>query len=82
MGALPATENLHSKKGRTHNLQLDRLPFQLNGADLEVDTNSTDVALGVGVVSETQQQAGLGERQRIQGITRRKNAPCRHQSLR
>ena len=40
-------------------LEFDRLSVQLNGADLEVHANCTDVGLCVGVVSKTKQEAGL-----------------------
>lgn len=36
----------------THNLKFDGLAIQLNGADLEVNPNGTNVALCVGVVLE------------------------------
>lgn len=45
----------------THNLQLHSLALQLNGSNLEVDTDSANVALGVRVVRETQQETGLGK---------------------
>ena len=48
-----------NEKRDTDNLKLHGLSFQLNGADLEVDSNSTDVALRVGVVSESQKEARL-----------------------
>lgn len=41
----------------TYDLQLDGLAFQLDGSDFEIDTNGRNVAFGVGVISETQQQA-------------------------
>jgi len=44
---------------RVPDLQLDRLAVELDGADFKVDTNRADVALGVGVVREAQQQARL-----------------------
>ena len=40
-------------------LQFDGLPVQLDGADLEVDPDGGDVGLGVGVVGEAEQEAGL-----------------------
>lgn len=43
----------------TYNLQFHRLAFQLDSPNLKVDSNGADVALGVGVVCETQKQAGL-----------------------
>ena len=49
------------KKANTHNLELDGLAFELNGANLKVDTDRGNVALGVGVVRETEQEAGLGQ---------------------
>jgi len=42
-------------------LELDDLAVELNGADLEVDTDGGDVALSVGVVSEADEQAGLAD---------------------
>lgn len=43
----------------TDNLEFHRLSLQLDSADLEINSNSTDVALRVGIVRETQKQAGL-----------------------
>ena len=43
----------------TDNLEFHRLSLQLNSADLEINTNSADVALRVGIVRETQKQTGL-----------------------
>lgn len=43
----------------TYNLKLDGLSFQLDGADLEINANGRDVALRVGVIGKTQEQAGL-----------------------
>ena len=43
----------------TYNLELHGLALKLNGPNLEVDTNSTDVALGVGVVRKPEEQTGL-----------------------
>lgn len=43
----------------THNLQLHCLSLELNCPDLEVDANGADIALGVGVVCEPEEQAGL-----------------------
>jgi hypothetical protein len=42
-----------------HNLQLHRFSLKLDSPDLEIDTNSADVALGVCVICKTQQKAGL-----------------------
>ncbi len=42
-----------------YDLKFHGLSFQLNSADLEVNSNGTDVALGVGIVCETQQQTRL-----------------------
>ncbi len=44
----------------THNLKFHRLPFELNGTNLEIHTNRGDITLGVRVVSEPKEQAGLG----------------------
>ena len=38
-------------------LQLDGFAVQLNGPNLEIDTDGADVAFGVGVVREPQQKA-------------------------
>lgn len=46
-------------KRNTYNLEFDRLALELNGANLKVDTNSGDIALGVGVVCKPQKQATL-----------------------
>lgn len=43
----------------THNLQLDSLAFELDGANFEVDADGGDVALGVRVIGETEEQAGF-----------------------
>jgi hypothetical protein len=40
-------------------LQLDCLPVEVDGADLEVHANGGDVRLGVGVVGESHEQTGL-----------------------
>ena len=42
--------------GNTYNLKLHSLALQLDGADLEVDTDGTNVALGVCVVGEPEQE--------------------------
>ena len=46
-------------RNNTHNLELDGLALELNGANLEVDTDRGDVALRVSVVRETEKQARL-----------------------
>ena len=38
--------------GGTYDLEFDGLPLQLDGPNLEIDTNGGDVALRVSVVSE------------------------------
>ena len=38
----------------TYNLELNSLAFQLNSANLEVNTNSRDVALGVCIVRKAE----------------------------
>jgi hypothetical protein len=43
----------------TDNLEFHSLSLQLNSADLEINSNRTDVALRVGIVRETQKQTGL-----------------------
>jgi hypothetical protein len=59
--------------GATHDLKLDGLALEVDGADLEVDldvssyqarathANGRDVALGVGVVGEAEEQARLAD---------------------
>lgn len=47
--------------GPTHDLKLDSLALEVNGADLEVDTNGRDVALGVRVVGESEKQTRLAD---------------------
>lgn len=42
--------------GRTYNLKFDGLALELDGADLEVDTDGANVALGVCVVSEPEEE--------------------------
>ena len=39
----------------TYYLQFHRLSFKLDSSNLEIDTNSTDIALSVRIVRETQQ---------------------------
>jgi hypothetical protein len=51
----------------THDLQLDGLALELDGANLKVDADRGDVALRVRVVRESEKQAGL----RAVGISRR-----------
>jgi hypothetical protein len=43
----------------THDLKLHSLALEVDGADLEVDTNGGDVAFGVGVVGETEEKTRL-----------------------
>lgn len=43
----------------TDNLEFHSLSLQLNSADLEINSNRTDVALRVGIVRETQKQTRL-----------------------
>lgn len=43
----------------THDLELYGLALELNGPDLEVDANGGDVALGIGIIGKTEQQARL-----------------------
>lgn len=45
----------------THNLQLDRLALEFDGPDLEVDADGGDVGFGVGVVCETEEEAGFAD---------------------
>lgn len=45
--------------GSAHDLELNGLALKLNSSDLEVDADGGDVGLGVGVVCETQQEAGF-----------------------
>ena len=44
---------------RVPDLQLDGLPVQLDGPDLEVDSDCANVGFGVRVVGKTQEQAGF-----------------------
>jgi hypothetical protein len=57
--------NLNSAEGGTSSkvnvAHLDDLAIQLNGANLEVDANGRDVAVSVGIISETEKQAGLAD---------------------
>lgn len=41
----------------THNLKLHSLAVELDGPDLEVDADGGDVALGVGIIGETEKKA-------------------------
>ena len=43
----------------TDNLEFHGLAVQLDSPNLEVNANSTDVALGVGVVRKPEEQTGL-----------------------
>lgn len=45
----------------SYNLQLHCLAIELDRPDLEVHTNGRNVALGIGVVGEPQQQARLSD---------------------
>ena len=47
------------REGARPLLQLDGLAVELDRADLEVNADGGDMALGVRVVGEAQQQAGL-----------------------
>ncbi len=44
------------QKDKTYNLKLHSLAFELNGANLEVDTDCANVTFGVCVVSEPEQE--------------------------
>lgn len=44
---------------KSYNLELHSLAIELNGTNLEVDADRGDVRLGVCVVGESEQQAGL-----------------------
>ena len=46
---------------RVPDLQLDSLSLELNGTDLEVDSNRRDVGFSVGVICETEEQTGLAD---------------------
>ena len=73
---------LQYKKGVTDNLEFHGLSLQLNSADLEINSNSTDVALRVGIVRETQKQTGL-ELLAVLFENRTFNSlPCQHRSHR
>jgi hypothetical protein len=43
--------------GCTHDLKFYGLAVKLDGPDLEVDADCGDVALGVGIIRETEQKA-------------------------
>jgi hypothetical protein len=45
----------------TYDLQLDPLALKLDGADLEVDSDSGDEGRRPGVVAEPEEQAGLSD---------------------
>lgn len=47
--------------GGTHNLQLDALAVEFDGADLEVDTDRGDEARSPGIVAESEEQARLAD---------------------
>ena len=42
-------------------MKLDGLALKLNSADLEINADRRDVALGIGIVGETEEQAGLAD---------------------
>ncbi len=48
-----------------HNLQLHGLPFKLNCPNLKVDANGANVAFGVCVVGETEQEARLSTEESV-----------------
>ena len=71
----------------THDLELYGLALELNGPDLEVDANGGDVALGIGIIGKTEQQARLpwsnkDGKQRMGEPTAEENRPFQHQSHR
>jgi hypothetical protein len=45
----------------SYDLQLDRLSFQFDRSDLEIDTDGRDVRFSVGVVGESKQQTRLSD---------------------
>lgn len=45
----------------THDLKLNSLALEVDGADLKVDTNGRNVALSVGVVGETKEKTRLAD---------------------
>jgi hypothetical protein len=68
----------HSHSDETHNLELHRLPLKLDRANFEVDSNSADVAFGVGIIRKTQEQARLFEEMKtviIAEFATRANSP-------
>jgi len=77
------------KRG-THNLKLHCLPFELNRPNLKVDANRADVALCVGIVCETEEQARLDGadegtnpiEHRLERERATTNTPFRHRSRR
>lgn len=61
----PPRRGCAKEKGRglrTYNLQLDRLAFELDSANLEVDANCGDVAFCVGIICKTEEEARLEAR--------------------
>ena len=71
----------------THNLELHGLALKLDGPNLEVHTNCANVALSVGVIRETEEQARLpwsnkDGKQRMGEPTAEENRPFQHQSHR
>ena len=50
---------MRERERATHDLEFDGLSLQLNSPNLEIDTNSRDVALRVRVVSKSKEQARL-----------------------
>lgn len=52
----------------THNLEFHRFPFELDGTNLEVNTDCAYVALGIRIIGETEKQAGLGASQRVEAV--------------
>lgn len=47
------------KRRETDDLELHSLAFQLNGANLEVNSNGANITLCIGVVRKSQKQARL-----------------------
>jgi hypothetical protein len=52
----------------THDLEFDGLSLQLDSPNLEINTNGRDVALRIGVVSESKEQARLFSGRGLAGV--------------
>ena len=50
---------MRGREDTTNDLEFDGLSLQLNSSNLEINANSRDIALRIGVVSESKEQARL-----------------------